>query len=141
MPQLGSCLELIHSASAGLQNLNPTKFSSPWDAEYISPTVEGAWGTYPALELRAALNNGKVAFWARVPNQRQGEVAMDWYKSANRGTHYKCFVYQASYTVGARWTPAITFGWNAYAKQFRPCEIASDSQGALGPWDCGWWES
>jgi len=127
------------------QNLNPTKFSSPWDAEYLGSEAEGAFGAYPTLELRAALNNGKVAFWARVAKQRDGDVIMDWYKSANSNTHYKCSVHMSRYYTGTRYTPAITYGWNAYAKEFRPCEIASSSDGAggtdWGPYYCGWWSS
>jgi hypothetical protein len=122
------------------QNLNPTKFSSPADAEWISSRQEPNWGIYPTLELRVALNNGKAAFWARVQHQRQGELVMDWYKSSNSATHYKCEVNMSSYTTAVRYTPAITYGWNAYAKKFRPCELVSQS-GQDGPWLCGWWSS
>lgn len=122
--------------------LNANSTTDRTVVEKLGPKVEPGWGTYPAISLRNGLLNGNTVFWARASTPESGVVVMDWYKSGNSGTHYKCS--QEMWIGGGNYTKAINWGWHSLAWVFRPCVARSQSglggTGVLGPWECdAWW--
>jgi hypothetical protein len=125
-------------------DVNPTKAIDPYTRETHARVYEGALGYYPAFYLRSGVYDGSGLLWAKAASARDGIIDMDFYKSFNNNTHYKCSA-TISFYDAATYTPGVTYGWHNAAFDFRPCEMIRSSNGGGGwdsaPWICAAWIS
>ena len=125
-------------------DVNPTKAIDPYTRETHAHVLYGAFGYYPAFYLRSGVYDGSGLLWAKASFARDGIIDMDFYKSFNNNTHYKCSATTSFYDA-ATYTPGVTYGWHNAAFDFRPCEMIRSSNGGGGwdsaPWICAAWIS
>jgi hypothetical protein len=126
-------------------DVNPTKAIDPYTRETHAHVLYGAFGYYPAFYLRSGVYDGSGLLWAKASFARDGIIDMDFYKSFNNNTHYKCSATTSFYDA-ATYTPGVTYGWHNAAFDFRPCEmirspLSGTDEWQSTPWVCAAWIS
>jgi hypothetical protein len=127
------------------RNFTPSKATYAVTIEDVAGKKLADGFTYPKLSLREGIIDGySSVIWARQSYRMRGSLALDWYKSPNSNTHYKCSIFSSSQPPnGPNYTQGVLVGYNnppgANALAFRPCEVYRTDEGSNYGWQCAAW--
>jgi hypothetical protein len=125
------------------RNFSPSKATYAVTLEDVNGKTFPDGAKYPKLSLREGIVDGySSVMWARQSEHMEGSLALDWYKSQNSTTHYKCSIISEGLNP-RNYTQGVLVGYNnppaANAWAFRPCQQYHTDEGSIWGWQCAPW--